>query len=225
MFEKLGNNVAASVLAAIATVFCLVPFLLLRSAARRNESSGNSSSDVTGDEESAHEAKNVEKAVKARKSVRWMVETDSRSDEPSETSSESASTSPTISEPRLHNHNQSAIQKREAPKPPAIVSRDFADAGTADSDLETGQQNGSHDDTVSKLDVRKLEAERGAVSGTEIRVTGIADSEQEEKREEKEKEKEEKPKNRTRVDDGDNGAVGFWGLGVDVERVAVFPYF
>ncbi len=215
MFEKLGNNVAASVLAAIATVFCLVPFILLRSG-RRNEGSGKLASnvDVTGDEESAHEVKNVEKAAKARKSVRWMDETDSRSDEPSETSSASASPSGTISDPRLH--NQSAIQKHEAPKSPAIVSRDFADAGGATSAPEMGTRNGSHDDTVS-------EAERGGVSGTEIRVTGIADSVHEEKR--KENEKEEKLKDRTRVDDGDNGAVGFWGLGVDVERVAVFPYF
>ena len=225
MFEKLGDNVAASVLAATTTVFCLVPFLLLRSAARRNEGCGNSSSNVTGDEESAHEVKNVEKAAKARKSVRWMDETDSRSDDPLETSSESASTSATISDPRLH--NQSPIQKHEAPQSPAIASRDFADAGGATSAPETGIRNGSHDDTVAKLDARKRDAERGGVSGTETRVTGIADSEQEKKTKEKKKEneKEEKPKDRTRVDDGDNGAVGFWGLGVDVERVAVFPYF
>lgn len=76
MFENLGTNTAGSVLATIATLFCLVPFILTKCAGgwKRSGEPGNIGSD-TDSEESAQEK---EKNTKPKKTVRWDIdETDS----------------------------------------------------------------------------------------------------------------------------------------------------
>ena len=73
----------------------------------------------------------------------------------------------------------------------------------------------------------------GSAGGCEQKEKGEKEKEDKEKKEKKEKdvkkkqekgEKEEKEgKEKARLDDGDDGVAGF--LGMDLERVAVFPYF
>ena len=85
MFENLGTNTAGSVLAAIATAFCLLPYILKTFGAewrRQNgesdaidndsNSTGNAQEEVTKIEKKKHE--------KPKKTVRWGDETDSGTD-------------------------------------------------------------------------------------------------------------------------------------------------
>lgn len=74
MFETLGANTAGSVLASIATAFCLVPLILtyLGVGGRGSSTSGDDPLDGA-----AGSAQDFEKKGKKRKTVRWDDETDS----------------------------------------------------------------------------------------------------------------------------------------------------
>ena len=75
MFETLGANTAGSVLASIATAFCLTPLLLTYLGV------GGRGSSTPGDDDpldgAAGSAPDFEKKRKERKTVRWDDETDS----------------------------------------------------------------------------------------------------------------------------------------------------
>lgn len=74
MFETLGANTAGSVLASIATAFCLIPLLLTYLGV------GGRGSSTSGDDDpldgAAGSAQYFEKKEKKRKTVRWDDETD-----------------------------------------------------------------------------------------------------------------------------------------------------
>ena len=74
MFETLGANTAGSVLASIATAFCLIPLILtyLGVGGRGSSTSGDDPLDGA-----AGSAQDFEKKQKKRKTVRWDDETDS----------------------------------------------------------------------------------------------------------------------------------------------------
>lgn len=77
MFEGLGYNIAGSVIAAIATAFCLFSFILIRFGEKWSGGGGGVAGSMDGDGE--EEVKMEEKRSKPRKTVRWGDEMDSSS--------------------------------------------------------------------------------------------------------------------------------------------------
>lgn len=75
MFETLGANSAGSVLASIATPFCLIPLILTYlGVGGRGRSTSGDDDPLDG---AAGSAQDSEKKEKKRKTVRWDDETDS----------------------------------------------------------------------------------------------------------------------------------------------------
>ena len=211
MFENLGNGSAGSILAAIATALCLLPLILVKFGARLR---GNGPSGDIGDEESGQEAQ-VEKKAKAKKTVRWGNETDSSSTDGSETtksvdpgdsdsgsgeSSDGISRTETETETEARSEDDGSDTSRVETR---IARRDFAaSAAVSRVDDATEGEGGS-----GSAEMARVETEGSGCAGGKGK-----------KKKEKEKEKE-----IARVDTKDNGAAGY--LGMDVERLAVFPYF
>ena len=214
MFENLGNNVAGSVLAALATAFCLLPILLIidsgKKERRRNGSSPSShlSSGHLPDEESAQEVKKVEIRVKPKKTVRWEDE---------ETDSSASSDS-------LETKKTSGDETDGSTEPGSEIStvetRDFADAGIShDDESGDGNENDGSRGRLSRNEERVGSAEMARVEmeGSGDGITASSSSRRSNRREGKKQEKE-----KTRVDDYDDGARGF--MGMDLERLVYFPY-
>ncbi|CAD6566768.1 MAG: hypothetical protein ASARMPREDX12_008823 [Alectoria sarmentosa] len=233
LFDHLGNNTAGSILAAIATLSCLVPAILITFGPKLRGSSGSVAESAAGDDEKAAAAA-AEKA-KTKKTVRWGDETDSGTDGSEETKSENATESASTmgseisrTETKSEADDSDIISRAETTD---IARRDFASLG-----IEMGNQNG----VVRASEISRLETKESESAEVVARVEEKTEKEEkEEKKEEtkekkekkKEKEKKEKKKEKTRDDDKDKdkdedkdkGAVGF--LGMDIERLAIIPYF
>lgn len=233
MFDNLGTNPAGSVLAAIATASCLLPFILVKSGAKLRGSSASGGPNDGG--ESGQEL-SAEKKPRPKKTVRWGDETDSSSDvsetksevpteEASRTASSDISTTETETKSESEDSDVAELSRLET----HIESRDFANAGV--SGVETNKENENETEnelpTVSKADTKTSEGESegGSAEIAKVETTkssssdgsgggsgsvGADGKQKEEKREV------------TRVDDGDDGAAGF--LGTDVGTLAVFPF-
>lgn len=104
MFDNLGNNSAGSILAAIATVFCLAPIILIRDGPKLRGTSTSVAESAADDED-----KTAAKIAKPRKTVRWGDETDFSNDDRSETKSEN----PTESESYSTSTGSSEISRTE----------------------------------------------------------------------------------------------------------------
>lgn len=220
MFEHLGNNTAGSILAAIATLFCLVPAVLITFGPKLRGSSGPVAESAAGDDEKAAAA--AEKA-KTKKTVRWGDETDSGTDGSEETKSENAtdddsSGSSEISrtETKSEADGSEIISRVETTD---VERRDFASPG-----IETRNQNGvAGASEISRAETKKSESggaeSAEAVARVETKGSSADDSGDGRKKEKKK----EKTRGDDKDEDKDKGAVGF--LGMDIERLAVIPYF
>ena len=221
MFDNLGANPAGSVLAAIATACCLLPIILIKCGPKWRGSSP-SSGGLNGEEEETR----VEKKAKPKKTVRWGDETDSSTDG-SETKSEvpteqcgtaaSSETSTTETESGDESPDIAELSRLET----QIETRDFATPEEI-SAVETKNENGNENEglTTSRTTTKESESESESESDEIVRVetkgsgsSGGDGGGAEGKRKEREA---------ARVDDHDDGAAG--DLGMDVGRLAVFPF-
>lgn len=225
LFEDLGNNPAASVLAAIATASCLLPPILIIFGAdsRAGSSSGGPHDD---DDESGQEAP-VETKAKPRKTVRWGDETDSGNDG-SETKSENRTASASsggseISRTETETESEGdsdALSESSRPET-KIETGDFVSSEGPEGETESANEDEDEDEDegseVSRVDTKRGESdgsEGAEIARVETKSSSVGGGGAGGKKKEKEE---------TRVDDKDHGAAGF--LGMDVERLAVFPYF
>lgn len=238
MFEQLGANSAGSVLAAIATAFCLLPFILINFGAKMRGSGRSGGAD--GEDESGREAP-VERKMKPRKTVRWGDETDSSTDGSSETKSEDRTESGSGSESESESSASSEISRTETQTETeteteqdigdgaelsdlstletTIETRDFANGGISENENDNDNENENEGFEISRLETQKSESSssdsakiaRVETKGESVSGGGGGGGVDVRKKEKK------------RIDDKDNGAVGLMGL--DLERLAVFPYF
>lgn len=256
MFENLGNNTAGSILAAVATTFCLAPAILVNLGPKLRKGRSGSAADYDDDDGEEKTAATEAKKAKPRKTVRWGDETDSSTDG-SETKSEDASengsesvgssdVSRTVTETESESGDDGSstpggVSKVETTMTETTESRDFAGSDRIESGHEDGNEN---DDDEIGNESEKNVAEKAGISRVETRKSGDGGGSEnggfvndevvtrvETKSSsasngggdgtKKKSKKEEKEK--TRVDDRDDGALGFLGMGV--ERLAVLPYF
>ena len=228
MFENLGNNPAASVLAAIATAFCLLPLILIVFGAKWR---GSSPSDGLHDDDESGQEAPVEKKPKPRKTVRWGDETDSSNDG-SETKSEnrtgnessgSSEISGTETETETETGGDGEDCSESSKLETKIETKDFASSESSEGETKNGNENGNENENenegseISRVDTKKSEndgSEGAEIARVETKSPSVGGGSAGSQKKEKEK---------TRVDDKDHGAAGF--LGMDVERLAVFPYF
>lgn len=246
MFEKLDYNVAGSVLAAIATAFCLVPFLLFCFGEKWRGSSGGLSDGRTTDdgEEEEEEGK---KCPKPKKTVRWGDETTTDSSSSNESSSETkesedhrASESESESENRTSGSTEmSGIETTEAEaeaeveKPagaeiPALARQETRVERRDFANMDRDENDENEISALSRIDTQQSESEGesvGRVSDEIARVeTKSSSHSSSSSADGKEDKKEKKMMARVDYTDKDNGAAGgFWGM--DLERLAVLPYF
>lgn len=236
MFENLSTNVAASILAAIATASCLLPIILINFGAKLRGSSSSGGIDDDDDGDAGREVP-VEKKSKPKKTVRWGDETDSSTDG-SETNSEDptvgGASSPGSSEMPVPETETGTGTKGQSdgyefPNLSRLATqidrRDSADPAV--SPVETETETGDEDGVARVEGVETQERERGGgrsetagVERVETKGLGPVSASGSGAEDGKRKKKE-----MTRIDDGDDGAAGSLGLGLDVERLAVFPYF
>lgn len=268
MFENLGNNVAGSVLAAVATVFCVIPFILFRFGEKWRGGSGVGSS--SGGMDDDEEVKMEEKRSKPKKTVRWGDEMDSSSgsDGSSEQTSqsdthisESASVSGSSELSRTETETDTVTETEadtsggpSSSEVPAlsrskthISTRDFATVTTTETPHHTQTENEIENRNevsppLSKVSTQQDSTQPSSRSSssstsdpphtasdttTSVRTeTGTSsNSSNSSGRADGKKEKAKKRKEETRrEDDMDNGrAGGLWGM--DLERMAVLPYF
>ena len=237
LFEKLGNNTAGSVLAAIATAFCILPIILIRFGATlragRSPSGRTPDDDSIDNDESGREIP-VEKAPKPKKTVRWDDETDvSNNDNDDDGSEMTKSESPSIMMADTESVADSNLSSTNT-----MVPETEAESAAME---RTERQSRSEErrDVVSSEDDARGGVERlGEGDGAGGAGGCSAGSKKEEEQKEKEKGKEEKGKNDQRkkrtekiekketrkdADDRDDNLAGF--LGVGFERLAVFPFF
>lgn len=231
MFENLGTNPAGSVLAAIATASCLLPFILVRSGAKLR---GSSASGAPNDGWESGQELTAAKKPRPKKTVRWGDETDSSSDGsetksevPTEEASRTASSDISTTETKTESESEDSDIAEPSSRPETQTeTRDFANAGVSGAETNKENENESGDElpTVSKADTKTSESESAEIARVETAKSSSSDGsggggsgsvgadgkQKEEKREV------------TRVDDGDDGAAGF--LGTDVGTLAVFPF-
>ena len=240
MFDTLGANPAASILAAIATASCLLPVVLAMFGAKLRGSGTSGGTDDDDDDRDSRREVRVEKVVKSRKTVRWGDEAgsgiddddDDGSEAKSEDSTEGGSTgSSEMARTETGGGGDGAdiSEMSRAVTETKVARRDLANPDV--SEVETKNEDKDEDGVsqISRVETRKSGSEiesGGSESARVARVDtkgssagGGADGE---KKKKKKKEKRRR-KERTRVDGGDDGAAGF--LGMDLERLAVFPYF
>lgn len=239
MFETLGANTAGSVLASIATAFCLIPLLLtyLRVGGRGSSTSGDDPLD--GAAGSAQDFEKKEKKRKERKTVRWDDETDSD----------------------LGKGGRSEDSRGGESMDTAEMEMKLKGAGVVDGEMEMENENVISETSrvgAEKSEKRRSDAEAGLSkvekegwsrtldssgddgSAGSCKQKGKGEKEKEDKKKKGKKEDEKKEndvkkkqekgekeekegKEKARLDDGDDGVAGF--LSMDLERVAVFPYF
>ena len=236
MFETLGANAAGSVLAAIATAFCFLPFILVKSGKgwRGNRATGTAAGERDGgenaqevveveEEEEDMKMKKKNEKAKPRKTVRWHDE---------ETVAPGGLESVVV-----ENENEVADSSGFS-STETVVAQEGGDYVAFDhvfSGLKTDQGVPSRDDSSSVYSISSEVSVSG--SGSEpapvpvpvpvpLRVRGRETpggwegGEGNTRKNGKEKEKKEP----SRIDDNDDGSRGLLGLGLDLERVGGFPF-
>ncbi|KAF6230409.1 hypothetical protein HO133_004751 [Letharia lupina] len=237
MFDTLGANPAASVLAAIATASCLLPVVLAMFGAKLRGSGTSNGTDDDDGRDSGREVR-VEKVAGPRKTVRWGDEAgsgiddgDDGSEAKSEDSTEggrSGSSEMARTETGGGGDGADVSEMSRAVTETKVAKRDLANPDV--SEVETKNENKDGVSQISRVETRKSESETrksgdsksARVARAETKGSSAGGGADGEKKKKKEKEKRRR-KEKTRVDGRDDGAAGF--LGMDLERLAVFPYF
>ena len=204
MLHTLGNNVAGSVLAAVATAFCLVPFVVMRcgNGSRRRMMGVGTSGDGGG--ENATKVVIVEEErekipipkPKPKKTVRFWDD------------------------------EETDLEETKSGGSSADASSGFSSAETVVESSSTTDEDVAADDVVESVHARVSghasvaglgEGEGEARRRDTVAGTSAGESEKMEK------------KNSIRIDDGNSGSTSFLGLSlglgvdVDVERLVAFP--
>lgn len=250
MFETLGANTAGSVLASIATAFCLIPLILtyLGVGARGSSTSGDDDP-LDGAAGSAQDFEKKEKKRKERKTVRWDDETDSdlgkggrsedlRGGESMDTAEmEMESKGAGVVDVEMEMENENVVSETSRVGAEKSENR-RSDAEAESSKVEkegwsrTFDSSGDDGSAGSCKRTEKGEKEKEDKKKREKKEDEKMEDEKKEdekkekdvKKKQEEGEKEEKGgKEKARLDDGDDGVAGL--LGMDLERAAVFPYF
>ena len=222
LFEKLGNNTAGSLLAAIATAFCFLPFILIRFGARLR--SGHSLSDRTpgDDSDDSYESGrdiSVEKAPKPKKTVRWDDEaaiSNNNDDDGSETTKSEKPTVIVIDTESIADSNLSSTETM-VPEP------ETESAAMARTEMES-----RFEEQVARRDGGSVEGDAGGGAGCGAGAggsscAGSTKANEEKIREDQRSETNEKHETRKDPDSRDDTLAGF--LGVDFERVVAFPLY
>ena len=230
MFETLGANAAGSVLASIATAFYLIPLILTYLGVGVRGSSTSGDDPLDGAAGSAQDFEK-EKKRKERKTVRWDDETDSelgkggrsedlRGGESMDTAEmEMELKGAGVVDVEMEMENENAVSETSRVGAEKSGNR----RGDAEAELSTVEKEGwSRTFDSSGGD--------GSAGSCKQKEKGEKEKEEDEKKKKDVKKRQEKGekegkegKEEARLDDGDDGVAGF--LGMDLERVAVFPYF
>ena len=228
LFENLGNNTAGSVLAAIATAFCILPFLLIRFGATlrggRSSSDRTSSHDINdNNDESGQEGLPVEKAPKPKKTVRWDDET-------------------AVSVSNSNNDNEddgSETTKSEAPTAIVIDTESIADSNLSSADtmvpepepqtesaaIDRTEMESRFEERIARRDGASAEGDAGERGGADTGAGSCVGSGAGSTKPEEDQRRDRRAMTETRKDpdDREDTLAGF--LGVDFERVVAFPLF
>ena len=225
MLQNLGNNVAGSVLAAVATAFCLVPFVLMRfgdGSRRRTKGVGMSGDDDTSDDGAVTKADVVvvveeekEKKPKPKKTVRFWDDEETDLEE-TKSSSSSGGVDPS-----------SSFSSSET-----IVETDAVEDEDVSVDDDDGDAKRSIDARVSEharasmAVFREGEGEVRHTASSASTTTGLANSGMDSAESPKAKKKKDENVKResSGLHDGNEGYTSFLGLGLDVDRLVGFPY-
>lgn len=157
---------------------------------------------IDDDDESGQEDK-AEKKAKPRKKVRWGDEIGSSND-----GSETKSANPTVDRERTAS---SEISRKETETKSESDGSDLSGISRLETQVECRGFASSELSRVQTKNENEVH-ENAGMARVETQGSSTSSAESEKKKKEK-----------TRIDDKDNGAVGF--LGMDVERLAMFPYF
>ena len=249
MLQTLGNNVAGSVLAAVATAFCLVPFVAMRfgNGWRRRARVGTSGAVEDGDasDDGARSATKVvvveeEKTpipkAKAKKTVRFWDEDEETASSGSDGSletmkadSELSSTETVVERGELASMERSESKEEDG----GGVERSSTDDDTATDDVSSESVRAHVSEhahahgraSVAGLDGGELShtATVASTSASTRTTDGIGSAGESVGNKETEK-KERGKRESVRLDGVSDGYTSFLGLGLDVERLVGFPY-
>lgn len=239
MFETLGANTAGSVLASIATAFYLIPLILTYLGVGGRGSSPSGDDPLDGAAGSAQDFEKKEKKRKERKTVRWDDETDSDLGKGGRSEDLGGGES-----------MDTAVMEMESKGAGvADVEMEMESENAVSETSRVGTEKSGNRRSDAEAELSKVEKEGwsrtfdssgddGSAGSCEQKGKGEKEKEDKKKKEKKEDEKKENDvkkkqekgekeekggKGKARLDDSDDGVAGF--LGMDLERVAVFPYF
>ena len=206
MLQNLGTNVMGSVLAAVATAFCLVPFFMMSfgNGSRRVGSSGDGGENDASEVVVVEEEKEMEKKPKAKKTVRFWDDEEMEIEEVKSGGGVDA---------------ESGFSSSEETVVEAVAGEGDGSAVAADDDGESVDAHVAESrDGEGESEVRNTATD----TGTTDDIDSAAENRRNQHSEKKEK------KNSIRLDDAKDGYTSFLGLGlgmeIDVERVVGFPY-
>ena len=220
LFEKLGNNTAGSVLAAIATASCILPLILVRFGTTLRK--GRSPSGRTSDDDDSNDNYESKKAPKPKKTVRWDDETPVSNDDHNEDDD---------------GDNGSETTKSETPILTIADTFSIADSNLSSTDTivpepETESAATERTEMSSRFEEQSAEADAGACAAgagpAGSKKVEAAKRKQDQDHRSERSEMEEKKRETRKDADGDDSRdeetlAGF--LGVDFERVVAFPLF
>lgn len=206
MFGNLDTNTAASVLAAIATAFCLLPFFLIKNFRAGWRRSGGPGAIDGGNDERVESALEKENDTKPKKTVRWPV---------NETDSDSG-TDTGFSETETERMKSADVRTGYS----AIITLNETTIRDQDQDDDRDERNIS---TIPRLDT--TDADTITPPPPTTIILGNPDTPAPQHKPKKEK----SSKGLSRLDAvHDAGSLGIGtgslGMEVDVERVVGFPY-
>ena len=230
MLQNLGNNVAGSVLAAVATAFCLLPFVMMRfrDGSRRGMMGVGTSGAVVAGDTSPDCASKVVVVIeeeeklplpkpKPKKTVRFWDDEEAVLEETKSGGSGSSSGADASS------GFSSAETIVESVSTDRDVSVDDSDDGDDESVNTHVEENEHVRVSVAGTTGGVEEGEVRRVDTVARTIDGAGESVRNQKIE-REREKEKGKKESSRINDVSEGYTSFLGLGLDVERVVGFPY-
>ena len=205
----------------------------------RGSGTSGGTDDDDDDRDSGREVR-VEKVAGPRKTVRWGDEAGSANnddDDGSEAKSEDSTKGGRLGSSEMARTEKGSggdgadiSEMSRVVTKTRVAKRDLANPDV--SEVETKNENENEDGVsqISRVETRKSgsetrksgDSESARVARAETKGSSAGGGADGEKKKKKEKEKRRR-KEKTRVDGRDDGAAGF--LGMDLERLAVFPYF
>ena len=229
MLHALGNNVAGSVLAAVATAFCLVPFVVMRfgdgwrrGMGVRTSGDGDTSDDGGGSATKVVVVEEKEKKPRPKKTVRFW---DDEETDLEETKSGGADASSGFSSSETVVETTTTTDDAVAVEVEVSTTDEDVSADDADDDAESVDAHVSENAHARASVAGPSEgASRHTATIASTRTTDSIGSAGESGRNEKTEKMEREKKDSIRTDGVSDGYTSFLGMGLDVERLVGFPY-